>query len=421
MNDKAKRQEPVWQPPPRPEWVRRINEEGHCMNISGVVPLDEDSLLESAMRATGLSDFGADDWREPFQILLNAAEDEAELNLMGRLRMRSELLVLLEARLQIEDSYKRHPEIDDQKVAQPIIIVGQGRSGTSFLQNVLAANPDNGALLQWEAMFPCPPPEKASYRTDPRIDKADRLTKQWNRVTPTMVSVHEFGGTVPMEDCEILALNFMSSSWFGCFAQVPGYDAYMMTQDPMPALRYHERVLKLLQWKNPRRNWVLKEIPHLDRLQPLLKVYPDACFVWPHRDPVRALASAISAIGTLQYTGSDHLFKSGSLEWISNPFLSAARFNAVIHQLKAGLVPARQICHMLYRDLVGDTLGTIERMYQHFDIPLSDAGRRGMAQYLADNPRDSRPPHRVDMAPEAMALAREAYKPYQDYFDVPEA
>jgi hypothetical protein len=63
-----------WKPPPRPEWVQRINEEGSYMNISGVVPLDVDSLLNAAQRATGLSDFGAEDWREPFEILIRSLE-----------------------------------------------------------------------------------------------------------------------------------------------------------------------------------------------------------------------------------------------------------------------------------------------------------------------------------------------------------
>src|SRR5271163_878440 len=103
-----------WQPPERPEWVRRINEEGYCMDIEGVVPLDEDSLLNSAIQATGLSDFGADDWREPFGVFVKALNEEAQLNLMGRIWTRSEVLQLLKARLQIEDTYKRHPEIAEQ-------------------------------------------------------------------------------------------------------------------------------------------------------------------------------------------------------------------------------------------------------------------------------------------------------------------
>ena len=292
-----------WQAPPRPEWVQRINEEGECMDIAAVVPLDENSLLDSARRATGLSDFGADDWYEPFQVLIKSLEEEAELNLMGRLRTRSELLQLLQARLQIEDTYKRHPEIAEEQIVQPLVIVGQGRSGTSYLINILSENPANGVLKHWEAMFPCPPPEAATYQTDPRIEKCHKLIDQWNRVTPTLTSMHEFAGDVPMECCQVMALNFMSASWFDSLGQVASYDAYIAQQDPEPALRYHQRVMKLLQWKNPRRHWVFKDPTHIDRLQAMLKVYPDACFIWPHRDPVRALASTVSFLGTIQWAG----------------------------------------------------------------------------------------------------------------------
>jgi hypothetical protein len=409
-----------WRPPPRPEWVQRINEEGYCMNISGVVPLDEDSLIASAVRSTGLSDFGADDWREPFQVLVRSMEEDAALNLMGRLRTRSEILQLLEARLQIEDTYKRHPEIEDEEIVQPIIVVGQGRSGTSFLINMLAANPDNGALLHWEAMFPCPPPEKSSYHTDPRIKKAHRLIDQWNRVTPTIASMHEFAGHVPMEDCLILALNFMAPSWFGSLGQTAQYDAYMANQDIDPALRYHRRVLKLLQWRNPRQHWVLKDPLHLDRLAAILKIYPDACFVWTHRDPVRALASTISLIGTIQWGRSDHPFKGGSFEYVTDPANSAQRLNAVIDQLEAGVVPARQFHNLLYRDLVDDTMQTLESMYRHFGIALSENGRRGMADYLAKHPRNSRPAHQFDIGSDQIVEhARKSYRRYQEYFGIP--
>src|SRR5262249_23761253 len=160
---------------------------------------DPDSLIASAMRSTGLSDFGDDDWREPFELVVKSMEEEADLNLMGRLRTRSEILQLLEARLQIEDWYKRHPEIDDEAVSEPRFIVGQGRSGTSVLSNVLDAPPDNCAPKHWELIFPCPPPEQETYLTDPRIERGHQLIDQWNRVTPTIASMHEFAGHMPME------------------------------------------------------------------------------------------------------------------------------------------------------------------------------------------------------------------------------
>jgi hypothetical protein len=408
-----------WQPPPRPEWVQRLNEEGDCMDISGVVPLDERSLLDSAMRNTGLSDFGNEEWREPFRVLIKALEAEAELNLMGRLWARSAILILLESRLQIEETYKRHPEINDEKITQPIFIVGQSRTGTTFLHNVLAANPDNGAIMQWEAMFPCPPPEKATYKTDPRIEKAHRIIDRWNRVTPTIRGMHEFSGDVPFEDCEVLALSFRDTSFLEAMGQVASYDAYMRTQDFEIPLRYHQRVLKLLQWKNPRQHWVLKDPLHLDRVPTILKVYPDACIVWPHRDPVRALASVVDLIGTVQWGRSDHPFKGGGHDMVTDPHLSAGRFNAVIDQIEAGLIPRDRVFHTLFKDHVGNPMATVEAMYRHFGLPLSEAGRRGIQRYLNEHPRDARPAHKFGIgAPESVASARRAYKRYQDYFNI---
>jgi hypothetical protein len=54
----------AWRPPRRPEWVQRLNEEGSCMDIQSLVPLDERSLIDRAIANTGLDDFGDDDWRE---------------------------------------------------------------------------------------------------------------------------------------------------------------------------------------------------------------------------------------------------------------------------------------------------------------------------------------------------------------------
>ncbi len=409
-----------WHPPERPEWVQRINEEGAVMEIEQVVPLDEQSLLNSAMASTGLSDFGADDWREPFGVFIRALEDEARLNLMGRIRTRSEILQLLEARLQVEDTYKRHPEIADEEIVQPIIIVGQGRSGTTLLQNMLGAHPDNGVLMHWEMIFPCPPPEAATYETDPRIEKANALVDQWNRVTPTMASMHELAGDVPFEDCVPMAMNFMALSWMDCLGQVPSYDAYMMKRDIEPALRYHERVLKLLQWRNPRKHWVLKDPLHLDRMEALLKVYPDACFVWPHRDPVRALASLVSIIGTIQWSRSDYPFSGISLDYMTNPELSAGRFAAVIDQLDSGVPPPERMFHVLFKDLVADPVGTATSMYEKFGIELTEEGRAAMERYMEDNPRDNRPSHRFSIgSDEAVARAREAFAPYQQRFGIP--
>lgn len=411
----------TWKPVPRPDWVRRINEEGQCMDIKSVVPLDENSLLRAARRNTGLQDFGADDWCEPFQVLIKSLDEEAELNLMGRLMTRSDLLQFLEARLQVEETYKRHPEIDEGEIHKLLLIIGQGRSGTSALQNMLAADPHNGTVKTWEVMFPCPPPEAATYLTDPRIAKAEKLASQVNRVIPEIQSMHEFGAEMPTESIHLECLSFMSPPWLNLLGQVPSYNVYMAKRGPLLSYQYEKRVLKLLQWKNPRQHWVMKSPAHIQHLPEVLEVYPDAWFIFTHRDPIKALSSVVSLVGTLTWARSDHLFMAGSsFEQLAQAEGSAGMLNQVIDWVESGTIPRERMCNVQYRDFIKDPLATARQIYEQCGIPLTAEGGAAMQTYMDKSPRSSRPAHRYDAgSAELIEQERRLYRRYQEYFNVP--
>jgi hypothetical protein len=408
-----------WVAPPRPDWVARVNEEGRYMDLQSVVPLDQDSLLGMARQNTGLADFGDEDWVEPFQVLIKALNEEAELNLMGRLMARSDLLLYLQARLQIEDTYRRHPEIEAEQIVKPILIVGQGRSGTSALLNLLAYDPDNGVCKTWEAYFPCPPPERATYLTDPRIERADKLITQWNRVVPEMPSVHEFTGEIPTETIQLHCLSFQSPSWFSMTSPVPSYVDFMVRRGVLPAFRYEKRVLKLLQWKNPRRHWVLKSPDATRGMLEAMQVYPDVTIVWPHRDPVKALASTINTLGTLAWTRTDRPLRAGSFEFVTDPNACAAMLCAPIAQIESNPQLARQLCHVQYNDFLRTPIEVVQRIYGTAGRSLSDAARRAMLRYMEDYPRAVRPAHRYDLGTkDEIARDRKCFRRYQEYFGV---
>lgn len=390
------------------------------MDIRGVVPLDEKSLIDTAVANTGLSDFGDDSWREPFQVLVKALDDESELNLVGRLMTRSDLLVMLEARLRVEEYYKRHPEIDDQEIVKPLLIVGQGRSGTTYLQNLLTSDPDNETVATWEAMFPCPPPEAATYLTDPRVDRADRLVTQMNRVAPTIESMHEFNARVPTESIQVQSLAFRSPAWFdSLLGQVPSYAAYMSRQNPADAYRYEKRVLKLLQWRNPRRTWIMKSPFAITHLPRVLEVYPDVGFIWTHRDPVKSLSSMISLMGTLHWIRSDRPFVGEALTQFTNADLSGAMMSQPIRWLEDGSLPAERLCNVQYTQLLQDPLSVVEQIYSAFGIDLSTRARVAMAEHLERDKRSRRPAHQYDLgSDEEIQLERAAFTAYQQYFGV---
>lgn len=374
-----------WKPPPRPEWVARVNEEGRGMDIASLVPLEPAELIARAMANTGLSDFGQDPWREGFEILVKALNEEADLNLFGRLMTRSDLLIWLEERLGIEDAYRRHPEIDEQVVDAPVFIVGQARSGTSILFELLSTDGRFGVPTNWEIMFPCPPPEAATYRSDPRIAKAQHLLTQWHRVAPSFLSMHELGATIPNECKVAMNCTFTSDNLTGLF-QVPSYYAWLAQADLTVPYAYYKRLLKLLQWKNPRRHWLLKSPSHTESLPVLFKVFPDARVVYTHRDPVRARASVVNLLGTLYWMRSDKPFDAASFERLMTAEAYAASLDRVIDQIESGEIPRAQIHDFLFADLMRSPPDALAALYGRLNMDFTAAAKKAAAEYLEHKP-----------------------------------
>jgi hypothetical protein len=408
-----------WEPPPRPDWVRRVNEEGRYLDIKAVVPLDENSLLAAAMKNTGLSDFGGEDWREPFRVFVKALDEEADLNLMGRLMTRSDILMHLEARLRIEQTYKDHPEIDAQELAPPILIVGSGRCGSSAIQNLLSLDPDNSSPRHWEALFPTPPPEKDTYFSDPRIGVTDARMDQWNRVTPELLSVHEFRGHMPTELLQIEAISFQNSGWLDLYGVAPSFNAYLAPRGFVPSMTYAKRVLKLLQWRNRRKRWILKSPDAMRSLADVFKVFPDIRLVWMHRDPLKAVASAVSLVGTLCWIRSDKPLNEQMIQSITNPVNLSNTFNRILDQIDSGEIPGERIHHIKYPDFIADPIGTIESLYKDLGVSLSAPARSAMEEFLKKSPREARPAHKYGLGDsDQVSRERELFARYQNRFGI---
>lgn len=409
-----------WTPPPRPDWVQQVIDEGRHMDIRSLVPLEPEELMATARRNTGFDDFGEDSWLEGFHVFLQALDEEADLHLLGRLMTRSDILRWLEARLGIEAAYAQHPEIEDEVIDQPVIVTGLPRSGTSILFELLSQDPQFGSPRNWEIMFPYPPPETASYHSDPRIERCQHLVTQWNRVVPTYAAMHEMGAEIPNECIVAMSCTFLSENLPGQY-QIPSYNAWYYQQDLRPAYAYYRRMLKLLQWKNPRRHWLLKAPSHLGNLPVVFDTFPDARVVITHRDPIVAQASVTNLLGTLYWMRSSQAFDARAFENLMTPEAGAARLNAVVDLLEQGAVPREQVHNFLYADLVRQPLPALESLYRDMGQSLDESAREAMQAYLARKPQGKFGKHQYSLGEQAEnARKRQLYKPYQAYFNVPD-
>jgi len=240
-------------------------------------------IQDAAVNQTGLDDFGSDFFREGLEVLLASLRDEARLNARGEAFIHQRIVGYLSQRLQVEDWYRRHPEIDDEAIEAPLIGLGLPRTGSTALSMLLAQDPDVRYLRRWESSQPCPPPSTVQG-IDPRIppDKGEMIGTRYH------VPADTHG---PMECHELMALSF-TSHLFQSFAQVPTYSAWLIEKaDLRSTLEYQRRVMKLLQWGEPTKPWRLKCPSHVLWLDQLDAVFPDANYVMTHRDPTDVILS----------------------------------------------------------------------------------------------------------------------------------
>jgi hypothetical protein len=381
--------------------------------------LDTDRLVELALGASRLDDFGEPTWREGLERYVAALRDEAHLHELGEQIVGGEIVEYLSTRLGLVDWRNRHPEIADADVTPPIVIVGQARTGTTILHDLLAQDPSNRVPLTWEVDRPLPPPESATYDTDPRIAASQELLESVELVIPGFQAMHPMGARLPQECVRMTGGDFRSMI-FPTQYRVPSYAHWLLDEaDMAPAYRWHRIYLQHLQSRHPAPRWVLKSPGHLWCLGALLAEYPNALLVQTHRDPLRIIASLSSLMSVLRRLGSDD---------ISVPDIAAEFAGYLVDGLDRsvsartdGTAPADRVVDVQFRAFMTDPFSTIHEVYDRLGLGLGADAERRMRAFLAENTTEKHGGHQYTFADTELDADewRERTRAYQDYFDVP--
>lgn len=381
--------------------------------------IEVSKLIGAATQATGLSGFGADGWQEGLEILVDSANREANLNDAGEAMFAGQAVMMLMRRLEIEDWYARHPEIDEQEIVQPLMVLGLPRTGSTAAHCLLGEDPAVRVMRNWEAMMPCPPPEAATYGTDPRIAQMDEQMKRRDEMTPRMKQMLPSTSTSPTEDQLTMGYDFKSQIFQASF-RIPTYVEWFNNRaDLVPTFHYVKRVLKLLQWRCPPTRWRLKNPTYALFIDALDKVFPDARYCMTHRD----VGNVIPSVADLYYEMSKPNTDTPDKVWMGEIMSDACELGMrrMIAFREAGNEDRFFDIH--FAPFQKDPFPTLERLYAFLGEEFTDEARARMKAWRESMPRGKHGAHEYDPAEYGLDLAklRERFRFYSDRFSAPVA
>lgn len=363
------------------------------MNLSDDFALE--SVLAAASSADGLEDFGPPSFLEPLGVLLDAY-GSAPLNELGRMILRGGVVHSLRTRLRSNYWFAAHPEIAEQRIAEPIVVVGMMRTGTTLVQRLLAADERHYSAHGWEIGEAAPRPGWQPDDVDPRIADAEAREEQTRAFAPELFSIHPLYAHEAEEEIMFLADAFLSHVPEAS-ADVPGYRQWLDTADFTAAYDNLHRMLQLLQWQKQQRGetrdrWVLKTPAHLGYLNELLTAFPDAHVVHMHRDPADTIPSGASLNTTLWRMHADDVdpHRVGA-QWIER--MAWTNNRAMASRTRRGDDPGR-FTDVFFTDLVADPVGEVERLYQKLSIDLDAGARTQIRDWLERSSNEQLDAHR---------------------------
>ena len=350
----------------------------------------------------------------PLTKLLRAYATEADLSLFGSAAAKWDAQRCLANLLRLEHEEERHPAVLWEPIEKPIFITGLPRSGTTFLHTLAALDPANRSPACWQTIYPYP--EEADRKRDRRARRVGGQLRIFERLTPGIGQLHPLSAEAPQECTEITSHVFQSMR-FDTTHHVPSYQNWLEAQGHTGAYRFHKRFLQHLQFQSGKGRWVLKCPDHVFAFDAIDAVYPDARFVFVHRNPLAVLPSVAKLTALLRRPFTRALNPAAIGRQVTDRWTHGARL--IIERCKRSRREDR-IFHVHYDELTAKPLETVAALYDRFGLDRSASAYRNMADFIQRTPRGGYGSNRYSfeefgLTPEDL---HQRFAEYLSYFDI---
>lgn len=163
------------------------------------------------------------------------------------------------------------------------------------------------------------------------------------------------------------------------------YRSWFLEQDLRPLYDYQKRLLQMLNWRNPGERWILNTPAHMWAIDTIMRVFPDARFIWCHRHPLQVIAS----INRLNWQVME--IYAGELGHMDPAQTGRAVMDWYAMALDRGLAarelyPAERFFDCSSSDIARTPMEVVDRLYETFGFEMNDSDRSAMQSCVRSLP-----------------------------------
>jgi hypothetical protein len=370
-----------------------------------------DQLHELVMKEVGSDDFGPSDYLPGLKVLLQSMDYDPHFSATGRRLAWGMVVGVLRGRAQAVLSMKKNPGFDAHSITNPVVITGVPRTGTTALHRLMAVDQRFQGLQTWLLDSPMPRPPIETWKNYPQFQKTAATLEAQYAAAPEKRAAHYRAAEEVHECCMVLRQSFVSNLW-NCAWSAATYDAWWQCQSEEAAYRHYYRCVQLIGSNDPDKRWLLKNPGHIDNLDLLFAIYPEAKVIQTHRDPAKAVPSLVSLLMQL-----NSLAEEGRREQRAQSMLTreVAKWASAVR--KAERVRTQHPGKMLdivHSDFHRDPMTVLERIYAFIGLDITAQVRTGFLRRIEQKPELSHGVHRYNIADYGMT-EEEVREPFREY------
>jgi hypothetical protein len=377
-----------------------------------------DQLHERVARETGCNHFGPPDYLTGLKVLLQSMDYDPRFSPAGRELAWRGVIDALSSRARAFAAMSANPRFRDTQLPAPIVITGVPRTGTTALHRLMAIDPRLQGLQTWLLDSPMPRPPRDQWEDHEGFRRTVAAIDARTAAAPERKAAHQSAAEGVEECCIILRQSFTSNIWNCMGWSTASYDAWWQGQSEAASYRYLRDCVKLIGTNDPDQRWLLKNPGHIEHLDEVFTVFPDAKVIQTHRDPAKAIPSLVSLLTRLH-----PVYEEGRYDQRKRVMMRRETHKWADAVAKAEAVKAQhpgQVLDVVHADFHADPMAVLEQVYAFVGLEIAPELRPLFAQRIAEKPELAHGVHRYDIADFGMSEdeVREVFGDYVQRFDL---